>query len=196
MACSSASPTASGTQVRAATSGYAVSWPWKSLPPVGSRPVRAAKSAMRSTVGGVERPVVDLDARQPPVDEPRDVIGVVGSRGRVGQDRQAAGVPDGVDRLTWSDALARHVGGPARDEPAVERILDGCGVPGQDERLPHVGSTTRCGGRQAERRELIVDGQCPGRAGQRGSGRCASRAQRRWRAQQSRPGAGSSASTP
>ena len=51
MACSSPSPTASGTHVRDATSAYATSWPWKSLPPVGTSPVRAAKSIIRSTVG-------------------------------------------------------------------------------------------------------------------------------------------------
>ncbi len=88
----------------------------------------------------LEASIVDLDARQAPALEAGDIVDVVGGRRRMGEDGQAARVTDGIDRGTGPDPLSRHVRGPAIGQPAIERVLDGCRVAGQNERLADVGT--------------------------------------------------------
>ena len=49
--------------------------------------------------------VVDLDAAQADLDELADRGLAVGRIGRVGEDREPAGGPDGEDRVAWPDPV-------------------------------------------------------------------------------------------
>ena len=112
----------------------------------------------------------------------RTSVGVVRGLGRVGQDRDAPGGDDGVDRVARSHPLSRHERRPAPREPAREGVAHVARTARQDERLRDMGSSA---GRVRDRASMRRTRRPPGHpAARRASSVRSMRARRpsRWRA--------------
>jgi hypothetical protein len=80
-----------------------------------------------------ERPVVDLQAAQPDIDELVQERDLVRRLREVGQGGQPPCLPDRPDRIGRSEALARDVGWPTPADEPLEGVLDALGEARCDE---------------------------------------------------------------